>query len=271
MARTASCAPGHVEGVTPTLRTRVDAAGILDQLFNKAREADEFEYVCALLRIRGMEDEGWDPLEETQRLYEDIGSLMEAPLNDHARIRLGLLLYSHLTEVDAIYIILANMVEITAGKRCVMNPFDDLYRTQGSFADRIPPSARRVVNRLKERATERGCYDLVQLLDSFFNDAVRNAFFHSDYILHEDEFRSREAQFIDRNVRTSSLKLDRILDLINRSAAFFHAFMSTYSAHRLSYKQGKVVRGRIGPGGAYEDITLLVHPSGGVYGFRSGS
>jgi hypothetical protein len=251
----------------------VDAAAIFDRLFNKARDADEFEYICALLRIRGMEDEGWDPLEETQRLYDDVGSLMQAPLHDYARIRLGLLLYSHLTEVDAIYIILANMVEITAGERCVMNPFDDLYRAQGAeaFGDRIPPSARRVVNRLRERATERGCDELVELLDSFFNDAVRNAFFHSDYILHEDEFRSREARFIDENnVRTSALKLRVILELINRSTAFFHDFMKTHGAHRLGYKESRMLRGRIGPGDAYEDITLLVHPTGGVYGFRSG-
>jgi hypothetical protein len=196
---------------------------------------------------------------------------MQAPLHDYARIRLGLLLYSHLTEVDAVYIILANMVEITAGERCVMNPFDDLYRTQGVFGDRIPPSAVRVVNRLKERATERGCDELVQLLDSFFNEAVRNAFFHSDYILHGDEFRSRDARFIDENnVRTSALKLHVILELINRSVAFFHDFVNVYGAHRLSYKESKVVRGRIGPGGGYEDIILLVHPTGGVYGFRSG-
>jgi hypothetical protein len=72
-------------------------------------------------------------------------------------------------------------------------------------------------------------------------------------------------------VRTSSLKLDVILELINQSATFFHDFMSTYGAHRLSYKEGKVVRGRIGSGNAYDDITLLVHPTGGVYGFRSGA
>jgi hypothetical protein len=248
----------------------VDAAGIFDRLFTKAREVDEFEYVCALLRIRGMQDDGWDPLEETQDLYDDIGSLMQAPLSDYARIRLGLLLYSHLTEVDAIYMILANMVEITAGERCVMDPFHDLYRPKGDF-DRIPPSARRVVGRLKERATERGCDELVSLLDAFFNDAVRNAFFHSDYILHEDEFRSREARFIDENnVRTPVLKLHIILDLINRSSSFFSDFMNTYDTHRLSYKESKVVLGRIGAGNSYEDITLLVHPTGGLYGFRSG-
>jgi len=197
---------------------------------------------------------------------------MQAPLHDFARVRLGLLLYSHLTEVDAIYMILANMVEITAGERCVMNPFQDLYRPRRSFADRVPPSARAVVERLKERAIERGFPALVALLDSFFNDAVRHAFFHSDYILHGDEFRSREARFIDEdNIRTSALKLPVILELINRSASFFHDFMTVYVAHRLSYKESKVVRGRFGPGGAYEDITLLVHPTGGVYGFRSGT
>src|SRR5437899_2068863 len=100
-----------------------------------------------------MEDAGWDPLEETERLYEDVGSLMQAPLHAYAPIRLGLLLYSHLTA---------------------------------------------------------------------------------------------------------------------RSTGFFHEFMTTYAAHRLSYKESKVVRGRIGPGDAYEDITLLVHPTGGVYGFTSG-
>jgi hypothetical protein len=154
-----------------------------------------------------------------------------------------------------------------------MNPFHDLYRARGSglFADRIPPSARAVVARLKERAAERGFNDLVELLDAFFNDAVRNAFFHSDYILHADEFRSREGSFVVGNTRTSSLKLDVILELINGAAAFFHDFMHTYGEHRLSYKEPKVVSGRIGPGGAYEDITLLVHPTGGVYGFRGGA
>lgn len=219
------------------------AADVFDQLLNKARAADEFEYVCALLRIRGMEDEGWDPLEETQRLYDDIGSLMQAPLHDFARVRLGLLLYSHLTEVDAVYMILANMVEITAGERCVMNPFQDLYRPRGSFADLVPPSARAVVERLKERAVERGFSELVELLESFFNDAVRNAFFHSDYILHGDEFRSREARFIDENnIRTSALKLPVILDLINRSASFFHDFMTGLATRRArSYAAGSAL------------------------------
>jgi hypothetical protein len=248
----------------------VDPASVFDRLFARAREVDEFEYASALLRIRGMEDAGWDPLEETQALYNDIGSLMEAPLHDYARLRLGLLLYSHLTEVDAIYEILMNMVEVTAGERCVISPFHDLYRPRGRPRhEQYPPSAKRVVDRLKEKARERGCEELVELLDWFFNDSVRNAFFHSDYILYRDEFRSREATFVDENnVRTASLKLPVVMDLINRAVAFFHGFMTTYGEHRLSYREDKVVRGRLGAGGEVIEVTLLADKDGGLYGFR---
>jgi len=156
----------------------VEAGRIFDELFTRARDADEFEYACALLRVRGMEDFGWDPLVETAALFHDIGSLLEAPLNDYARIRLGLLLYSHLTEVDAIYQMLVNMVEIAAGQRYTMDPFHDLYRPPNRPRyEQYPPSAKRVVERLKERATERSAHELVELVDWFFNDAVRNAFF----------------------------------------------------------------------------------------------
>lgn len=156
----------------------MEAARILDELFTRARETDEFEYACALLRVRGMEDVGWDPLEETAALFNDVASLLQTPLNDYPRIKLGLLLYSHLTEVDAIYLILGNMVEITAGERYNMDPFHDLYRPTGRTRyEQYPPSAKRVVERVKERAAARGCDELVELLDWFFNDAVRNAFF----------------------------------------------------------------------------------------------
>lgn len=41
----------------------MEAGRIFDELFVRARDTDEFEYACALLRIRGLEDAGWDPLD----------------------------------------------------------------------------------------------------------------------------------------------------------------------------------------------------------------
>lgn len=248
----------------------MEAARIFDDLFTRARESDEFEYACALLRVRGMEDYGWDPLTETAALFNDIGSLLEAPLNDYARLRLGLLLYSHLTEVDAIYEMLLNLIEITAGERYTLDPFHDLYTPTGQPRyEQYPPSAKKVVKRLKEKAAERGFAELVLMLDWFFNEAVRNAFFHSDYILHGDEFRSREGTFLGADgVRSSSMKLEAIADLINRGMVFYPAFIDVYERHRGSYREDKQVRGRFGAGGEEIDLTLLASEERGLYGFR---
>ena len=46
----------------------------LNSLFNKARETNEYEYICTLLRIRGEEDAGWDPLTETFLLTRGVYS-----------------------------------------------------------------------------------------------------------------------------------------------------------------------------------------------------
>jgi hypothetical protein len=274
---------GSLRGHTARLRSthltdQMDPGRIFDDLFVRARQADEFEYACALLRVRGMEDFGWDPLEETAALFNDIGTLLSRRrfllsrrrLHDYARVRLGLLLYSHLTEVDAIYEILVNMIEITAGDRYTMDPLHDLYRPPGRPRyEQYPPSAKKVVERLKEKATAGGFDELVALIDWFFNDAVRNAFFHSDYVLHQDEFRSREATFVDSDgVRSASMKIVEIVELINRSMVLYQAFIDVYEKHRRDYDEDKQVRGRIGAAGSEQDVTLLASEERGLYGFR---
>jgi hypothetical protein len=217
-----------------------------------------------------MEDAGWDPLDETQGLVEDLVRLTEAPLNDYTRLRLGLLLYSHITEIDAIYVMLVNLIEITAGARYTMDPFQDLYGAQSRPRyQQVPPSATRVVDRVVERAEERGYPQIAELLQSFFNNDVRNAFFHSDYVLYRDEFRSREGTFLVDDGRWSSLKLDVIADLINRSIHFYGSFMAVYSEHRASYTEDKEIEGRLGPNDSTIPVTLMASPERGLYGFRS--
>jgi hypothetical protein len=240
---------------------------VLDELFNAARAADEFEYACALLRIRGMESPGWDPLLETQALFNDITGLLDAPFTDHARMRLALLLYSHLTEVDAIYRILANLLNITAGERYVMDPFQDLYFTRRD-GEHFPPSAKKVVDNLRQLASDRGYPRVAALVDSFFNDAVRNAFFHSDYILWEDQFRTGEGTFVTAGGRSSSMTFEELADLISRAMAFFQAFVDAYLHHRRSYTADKTIRGRFGADGSEVDITLMADVERGLYGFR---
>src|SRR3954454_21299976 len=81
------------------------------ELFEAAKTADEFEFGCTLLRVRGMERPGGGPFGETHQLVEDLMTL-GAPLVPHTKVRLGLLLYSRLTEAGATYDILANLTRV---------------------------------------------------------------------------------------------------------------------------------------------------------------
>ena len=95
-----------------------------------------------------------------------------------------------------------------------------------------------------------------------FDEKVRNSFFHSDYILYKDEFRSNESDFV--------LKLPELNELINRGIAFYQVFMDTYRNHRASYKESKIVLGRIrGEGKPPEEVELIADSIKGLIGFRN--
>jgi hypothetical protein len=243
-----------------------DPLSVLGMLFTSARAKDEFEYVCALLRIRGMEDPGWDRLEETSTLVGEILALAAAPLLPHTRARLGLLIYCHIVEADPIYGVIENMLRTVEGLRCSISPFQDLYRrkkpSQGRpFGHSIPPSAKMVVDHVCDHARKVAQPKVAEILEWMFHDGVRNAFFHSDYILYRDEFRSRETSL--------TLSLDELSKVINRGLAFYNAFMKTWREHRHSYKESKIVEGRMRADGGLMPVRLLVDPAHGVHGFTS--
>lgn len=96
-------------------------------LFEAAKASDEFEFACTLMRVRGMEDPGWDPFDETHQLVNDLMTLIGAPLVPYTNVRLGLLLYSHLTEVGSIHETLANLTRVVASERYAIDPFLDHY------------------------------------------------------------------------------------------------------------------------------------------------
>jgi hypothetical protein len=257
---------------TETPEATLTPTEILEQTFLAAKQKDEFEYVCALLRIRGMEDAGWDRLEETATLVREMLSLAEAPLLVHTRARLGLLTYCHVVEADAIYEVLDNMLRTIEGERCSIDPFADLYRKKKPskgrpFGVSIPPSAKEVIKSLCEHARRVGDDELAALIDGMFHDGVRNAFFHSDYILYKDEFRSREAALGTQG--RHSLTLQELGDIINRGLGFYEAFMQVWRDHKCSYKESKIVEGRFRADGGLMPLRLLVHPTHGVYGFTS--
>lgn len=240
----------------------------LHVLFEAAKAAEEFEFACTLLRVRGMEDAGWDPFIETQRLVEDLMLLIDTPLVGHTKIRLGLLLYSHLTEVGAVYEVLANLTRVLTGERYSTDPFLDYYPRNRKGEPQFL-STRGKVAALREMLEGAGQAGVIEMLDWFFNPSVRNAFAHADYTLHEDKFRCRSEWFELGDVQTSEMPLQVLVDLFNRALAFFQAFMHEYTEQRRSYEVNKVVLGRLGGGSTSEPVELLADAERGLYGFCS--
>jgi hypothetical protein len=224
-----------------------------------------------------MESAGWDPLSETQALIDDLLRLIETPLRDVTRIRLALLCYCHITEVDAIYGIIENLLRTVEGNRCSIEPFWDLYPKQDkakprSKLDNIrrPPLAVEVVRFVKDHANSIGQTDVATILDDMFNDKVRNSFYHSDYIIYGDEYRIRETRGQFGGVSSASIKISELTEIVNRGIQFYQAFMNTLLFNIRSYKTSKIVMGRIqGDDNPPVPIQLLVHPERGVYGFQS--
>ena len=240
----------------------------LHALFEAAKAKDEFEFGSTLLRLRGMESVGWDPFVETSRLVDDVTRLSVAPLIGHTRVRLGLLLYSHLTEVGAIYDMLANLTRVIAGDRYVMDPFLELATNRKGDVRFLSTPA--TVAGLKDMLRDAGHAGLVEVIDWFFYSPVRNAFAHADYTLHKDQFRTRSGRFEVGGIITSQLPLDKLADLFNRALGFYEAFMDEYAEQRRSYTENKVMTGRIhGKDQPPAPVELLADAEHGLYGFRS--
>jgi hypothetical protein len=240
----------------------------LHALFQTARASDEFEFACTLMRVRGMEDVGWDPFVETQQLVTDLMTLINAPLVAYTKVRLGLLLYSHLTEVGSVYEILANLTRVVAGERYAMDPFLDHYPRNRKGEPQFLSTAGKV-RALKEMLDAAGQPAVVESLDWFFNASVRNAFAHADYTLHAESFRARSEWFEVGGTQTPEIPLTLLADLVNRALAFYGEFMREYDEQRAGYQANKVVAGRIVEDSDPVPVELLADGDRGLYGFRS--
>jgi len=163
-------------------------------VFERAKQVDEFEFAVAILDLtRGLRPHGPDdPLSETELFVQDMIGLINAPLEEMTRIRLGLMAYVHMVESKPIYEELANLLWIIAGGRAVPEPFAHLYRSK-SGKPSVPPSAKRVVGFLSCLARAVGEDLLADELTGMLDDEIRNAVVHSDYFFHDRCFMTDQA------------------------------------------------------------------------------
>ncbi|CAN7443592.1 hypothetical protein LJR231_002926 [Phyllobacterium sp. LjRoot231] len=186
-------------------------------------------YFASLLRVLGMEDKGWDPYAESRHILNDLNRLMKVKLpkkkfpdSERTMWRLGLLLYSHIVVMDAPYEVITNLLRFQLGKGFSPNPFFDLLteKEKKSFRKNGIRTGRKI-QIIKALSNDVGLA-VGDLYDEFYNSQLRNAVQHSDFILTDEDFRSRSGIS-----GTSAFKLnyDELDALITKAKAFIAAYL----------------------------------------------
>lgn len=232
----------------------------LENLFNEAKEKDEFAYIFSLLGINsGMQDAGWQPIAETFNLLRDIVSIVNTPLELHTRTRLLLMLYCQITEASYPYHVIYNMmlaIELESPPK-VFN-FLDLHRNGN------PPSVKSKVKRISDKAKELGHPSIRKIIKNIFNNEIRNAISHADYILHEDSLRLNHKMISSQPV----IKIDDLFFIINRSIVFFESLFQIIDKHKRQYPDGYVISNRKSKDGRnLGSITISSDEKYGITGF----
>ena len=188
---------------------------------------DIIRYFASLLRVLGMEDKGWDPYAESRNILNDLNRLMKLELPEDrfpdgwTSWRLGLVLYSHIVEMNAPYEVITNLLRFRLGKGYSPNPYFDLLtaKEQKNFAKNGIRTGRKI-ELIKALSRDAGL-GVGELYDEIYNSRLRNAVQHSDFILTDDDFRSRSGI---SGTKAFKLTYDELDTLITKSKAFIAAF-----------------------------------------------
>lgn len=235
----------------------------LAELFRQARRANELNFIYTILRVGGMSFGHWDPMVEIIEALEDFNEILaESRLaeNDKRQIRIGLLMYCHMTEMSAPYEIIANLLRCIKGDPYSPMPFGSgKKRKNALFGTPLYPEKK--IDHLKQLAEGLGEDRLITIFDCIFDKEIRNAFSHSDYCLTADELHIAEI------APGRSIPMDKVIDLMNHAFAFYSAFFTSYNTFKLDYKSlDRKRRFRKLPN--YELLELLVDDKEGLCGFQ---
>ena len=192
---------------------------------------DIINYFASLLRVVGMEDSGWDPYTESRAAIEDLDSFLSIDLPDDSfpspsatRLRVALLLYAHVVEMNAPYEVLTNLLRFRLGKGYSPSPFFQFIskKERKAFRNRGIPTGYKI-DIIRDLCSKAGLYEIGTIFDAFYDNRLRNSIGHSDYILTNNDFRCRGGQSHKKAFRIPYKRLHEMLTAASAFiAAYFH-------------------------------------------------
>lgn len=228
----------------------------LDPLFEQAQKTSEFEFILSLLSIHGLQDAGWDPFETTQDIFEIVHKLNKKIKYQDEQLHIFLLLYGLIIEASFPYELLANLLNVISGERYKYN-FPD-KKTGRTYTPQTPSEK---INSLITIAKKLGLESSLTPLQEIYDRDLRNAIFHSDYCLYNDELR------LPRQSRIYSVSA--ISELINKTLAYYETINNLVKVYKSSYKIPKVIS--VHPdfsGDPEEKAITIIRKNTGVIGIK---
>ena len=244
---------------------------VLAPLFTDLHRVSAFEYASTLVRVGGMTDAGWDAVEESSEFLEDLSVLTQpgsqlAGVRDpeKTRWRLRMVSYAHLTEMDAPYELLANLLRIRLGMRYSSIPFQILkegIKRKGEHGKKLKPVSLKYPNQkidlIKRLSKAAGIPQAGDAFNEFYFAPLRNAIDHSDYVLHQSELRLLKGFIPNTTVSTSLspvIPFARLEDIFDRSTAFYRTLFGLERKARAGFVD---LKGECFRGGFFPDQRAL--------------
>ncbi|MBA4796364.1 MAG: hypothetical protein H2043_03105 [Rhizobiales bacterium] len=166
----------------------------LSRLYGFARQMNELDFAGSLGgEFRGMQDAGWATTITAQQVFEEIQTYLgrTEPIS-LPEMRVALMLYCQLSEAGGVYESLKNIMGVVTSQPYNLWPFKDIVRVRKADKRVIAPNANATFKDLATKASEIGMTKLASLLALAFNDEIRNAISHADYVIWNDGLRLRK-------------------------------------------------------------------------------
>ena len=203
----------------------------IDPLFIKAKNINEFEFICAILDFKGMLGAGWDPWEETLSIFHFFSKLIKKVKYYEHNVYIMLWMYGLAIEANFPYKLIANLTNIILGLRYNLDPYNN-YRAKSKKI--IYPNEKiQYLTKTSKKINMNNC--ILPFYETFDKD-LRNAIFHSDFTIYKGEVRI--------NLRNSSRKIytkEEMLKIINKISAFMVAFENIILYYKQSYESPKII------------------------------
>ena len=232
-------------------------------LFDKAKEKDEFEFICTLINYKGLGSiysnsnlyEWYDAIPHYEKLFYESTKLEE-------KARLGLMIYSTFFESSDLYNILGSLARIILGYRS--SPY--LYFKKGNFERWYGTSEK--ISMVEEVLIDSGFPEIQEFFYNNHHKSLRNAFFHSSYSFEQGEIILHDVEpiFIN-NLGSMTFSIEEfLLPRFTNVLGFFKSFKEAFLSHFGSYKKSKIIKGRF----PNRMNLIIVGSEDGLRGFIAG-